>query len=115
MDYTQAHGKASHAEGWGTVAYSNYQHVQGKLNIKDTASKYAHIVGNGDYSYLTGKKTYSNAHTLDWEGNGWYAGKLTVSTNPTEDMDVTTKKYVDDKLGSIDTALAAILGTGGDN
>jgi hypothetical protein len=91
-NYTTASGASSHAEGNFTKASSQYQHVQGKYNIEDTANKYAHIVGNGNSS------TDSNAHTLDWEGNGWYAGKLSQEGTPTEDKDLTTKKYVDDKV-----------------
>ena len=70
---TTASGIASHAEGYGTQANGNYQHVQGKLNIPDTANRYAHIVGNG-----TDEISKSNAHTLDWNGNGWYKGNLYV-------------------------------------
>lgn len=96
-DGTTASGYYSHAEGSGTRASSGNQHVQGKYNIEDTADKYAHIVGNGEYNYNTGEAVRSNAHTLDWSGNGWYAGKLTQEGVPTEDKDLTTKKYVDDK------------------
>ncbi len=89
---TKASGMSSHAEGNATIASGEYQHVQGKYNIEDTANKYAHIVGNGN------PNTRANAHTLDWEGNAWYAGKLSQEGNPTEDKDLTTKKYVDDKI-----------------
>lgn len=34
--------------------------------------KYVHIVGNGDSS------ARSNAYTLDWDGNGWFAGDVFV-------------------------------------
>lgn len=88
---TTASGDNSHAEGEYTIASSMSQHVQGKYNIEDTANKYAHIVGNG-----TSNNNKSNAHTLDWQGNGWYAGKLSQEGTPTEDKDLTTKKYVDD-------------------
>ena len=71
--YVLASGAASHAEGYGTQAKSSCQHVQGKLNIPDTSNRYAHIVGNG-----TDEINTSNAHTLDWDGNGWYAGNLYV-------------------------------------
>ena len=70
---TKAIGTASHAEGIGTIASKNYQHVQGKYNIEDTTTNgYAHIVGNGTVT------TPSNAHTLDWDGNAWYAGNVTA-------------------------------------
>ena len=91
-DSTTASGDYSHAEGNNTRASSQYQHVQGKYNIEDKNKKYAHIVGNGEYNKR------SNAHTLDWEGNAWYAGKLSQEGTPTEDKDLTTKKYVDDNI-----------------
>ena len=89
---TAASGKNSHAEGTYTIASGENQHAQGRYNIVDNNNKYAHIVGNGNSS------TDSNAHTLDWEGNGWYAGKLSQEGIPTEDKDLVTKKYVDDKV-----------------
>ena len=93
---TKASGDSSHAEGNSTIASSDYQHVQGKYNIEDKNNKYAHIVGNG-----TDEDARSNAHTLDWKGNAWYAGKLSQEGTPTEDKDLTTKKYVDDKVSSL--------------
>lgn len=73
---TTASGYVSHAEGWGTKASGQYQHVQGRYNIEDAASEYAHIVGNGEKNEETGVITYSNAHTLDWDGNAWYSGSV---------------------------------------
>ena len=95
---TTASGNYSHAEGSYTTASSENQHVQGKYNIEDTKNKYAHIVGNGTDS------TKSNAHTLDWNGNAWFAGKLTQEGTPTDDKDLITKKYVDDKISNIPDA-----------
>jgi hypothetical protein len=69
-DSTTASGDNSHAEGYSTTAGSEYQHVQGMYNVEDIESKYAHIVGNGNYSKR------SNAHTLDWSGNAWFAGSV---------------------------------------
>lgn len=88
-----ASGIYSHAEGYGTKASSPKQHVQGKYNIEDTAGEYAHIVGNG-----TADNARSNAHTLDWNGNAWYAGKASGGTeeNPApveKPNDYVTKKY----------------------
>ena len=71
---TTASGTYSHAEGSYTLASSDYQHVQGKYNIKDDANIYAHIVGNGSFS--SDGKSRSNAHTLDWKGNAWFAGTV---------------------------------------
>lgn len=89
---TTASGDYSHAEGDSTTASSQNQHVQGKYNIEDLNGTYAHIVGNGE----DGKN--SNAHTLDWQGNAWYSGKLSQEGTPTEDKDLVTKKYVDDNI-----------------
>lgn len=89
----EASGDCSHAEGNNTKASSKHQHVQGKYNIEDTVNKYAHIVGNG-----AGNAKRSNAHTLDWQGNAWYSGKLSQEGTPTEDKDLVTKKYVDDNI-----------------
>ena len=69
--YTTAKGSYTHAEGYQTIAKGNMSHVEGKYNIEDTANRYAHIVGNG-----TAEDARSNAHTLDWNGNAWYAGKV---------------------------------------
>lgn len=72
-DNTNANGNFSHAEGQGTIAGSRHQHVQGKYNIEDKAEIYAHIVGNGE-----GVSSRSNAHTVDWDGNAWFAGDVYV-------------------------------------
>ena len=73
--YTKASGDCSHAEGTATIAASDSQHAQGKYNIEDNANAYAHIVGNG-----TSSTNRSNAHTLDWDGNAWYAGGVESSS-----------------------------------
>lgn len=70
---TQALSSCTHAEGRHTIASSPYQHVQGKFNVEDPDYVYAHIVGNG-----TGTSARSNAHTLDWDGNAWFAGNVYV-------------------------------------
>ena len=68
---TTANSLASHAEGVNTIASGYGQHVQGKFNIEDEYN-YAHIVGNGDYD------ARSNAYTLDWDGNAWFAGDVFI-------------------------------------
>ena len=98
-DNTTASGSCSHVEGQYTKASSTNQHVQGKYNIEDTANKYAHIVGNGNKN-----NARSNAHTLDWDGNAWFAGKVTQEGTPTDDKDLVNKKYVDDKISNIPDA-----------
>ena len=82
---TIASGNQSHAEGVHTTAQGENQHVQGKYNIADTIN--AHIVGNGSDS-----SNRSNAHTLDWLGNAWFAGDIyTGSTSGTNKDDGSVK------------------------
>lgn len=68
---TTASAFDSHSEGNGTIANGAQQHVQGRYNVSD--SRYAHIVGNGSAA-----SARSNAHTLDWDGNAWFAGDVFV-------------------------------------
>ncbi len=101
-DETVASGRASHAEGTLTTASSDDQHVQGKCNIEDASGVYAHIVGNGDYD----NDTYSNAHTLDWFGNAWFAGDVYVGSTSGKNKDegskkLATEEYVSTQLSSI--------------
>ena len=90
---TKANGTDSHAEGAQTIANGNYQHVQGRFNIEDNENKYAHIVGNG-----ISNSSRSNGHTLDWDGNAWFKGNVSIDGTPTNDNELVTKKYVDDKI-----------------
>jgi hypothetical protein len=91
---TEANGYASHSEGYHTIANGRYQHVQGKYNIADK-TEYAHIVGNGADS-----ENRSNAYTLDWEGNAWFAGDVSVGDNKI----LATKEYVHYVVASGDTS-----------
>lgn len=93
---TIASGDTSHAEGSKTIASGNCSHVQGKYNIEDTENRYSHIVGNGD------DEEASNAHTLDWDGNAWFAGNVYVGgNNQDEGSQLATKEYVDSLFASI--------------
>ena len=69
-DYTVAMGL--------TVANGENQLVFGKYNVKDTENKYACIIGNG-----TSDTERSNAHTVDWNGNAWFAGDVEGVKNGT--------------------------------
>lgn len=97
---TMASGDESHAEGIGTIAASEAQHVQGKYNVEDASGQYADIIGGGSSS-----SDRKNIHTVDWNGNGWYAGKVSAGTpespaTPTAANDLTTKAYVDGLIPS---------------
>ena len=110
---TNASGLYSHAEGRGTLANTGSQHVQGEFNIQDTKStttylgNFAHIVGNG-----TSTSKRSNAHTLDWSGNAWFAGDVYVgSTSGTNKDDgskkLATEEYVDGKISDKELILTS--------
>ena len=92
---TIASGRYSHAEGSSTIASSDYQHVQGHCNVEDSSGIYAHIVGNG-----ANLSSRSNAHTLDWSGNAWFAGtvegKALILSSSTQDSTKKFKITVDD-------------------
>lgn len=83
--YTNAYGYFSHVEGEYTIARGKAQHVQGKYNIEDNDDRYAHVVGNGYYDNDMEEYCRSNAHTLDWEGNGWFAGSVYVGGTGQDD------------------------------
>lgn len=100
---TTASGSCSHAEGFKTIAQGNKQHVQGQYNIEDTTS--AHILGNG-----TADNVKSNAHTIDWSGNAWFAGDVyTGSTSGTNkdggSKKLATEEYVNNLVGSTDVSI----------
>ena len=77
-DKTTASGNYSHAEGYNTIAKHKSTHACGEYNLEDPSKMtrfergtYAVIVGNG-----TSDTKRSNAHTLDWSGNAWFAGTV---------------------------------------
>ena len=97
---TVASGDDSHAEGNSTKASGQYSHVQGKYNIEDTSNIYADIIGNG-----TSDTARSNAATVDWEGNAWFAGDVytgsTSGTNKDEgSKKLATEEYVNSSIAA---------------
>ena len=76
----KASGENSHAEGYRTIAAGENQHVQGIYNIADTTS--AHIIGNGP-----AEDSKSNAHTIDWSGNAWFAGDVYTGSTSGKNKD----------------------------
>ena len=61
--------------GQGCISSSDWSMTAGKYNANDTNKEYAHVVGNG-----TSNTSRSNAYTLDWQGNGTFAGTVSSST-----------------------------------
>ena len=110
-----ANGENSHAEGSDTIAIGPCQHVQGRYNIEDKSERYAHIVGNGHDDLLGGR---SNAHTLDWNGNAWFAGDVLVGGVSQDDanaislVNISTKHKTDiESLKAKDTDLQSQIDT----
>nr|DAP58067.1 MAG TPA: hypothetical protein [Caudoviricetes sp.] len=92
----RANGDVSHAEGYHTIARHKSQHVQGEYNIEDDSTaaatergNYVHMVGNG-----TASNARSNAHTLDWSGNAWFAGDVYVGSTSGTNKDAGSKKLI---------------------
>lgn len=106
----EALGSSSHAEGTHTIVRSHSGHVQGSYNVDDTERKYAHMVGNGN-----NLNARSNAHTLDWDGNAWFAGDVyvgsTSGTNKDEGSKIlATQEYVQAQIqAAVQAALANVL------
>ena len=107
---TFASGVYSHAEGERTIAAGQMQHVQGKYNVEDVENKYAHIVGNGIRSFdgAAGQfvENRSNAHTLDWNGNGWYASDILYGGTSQDDA-----TSVKSKIESLESQIATLQNT----
>ncbi len=47
--------------------------MQGYFNQADNSSAYAHIIGHG-----SAENARANLHTVDWNGNAWFAGEVRV-------------------------------------
>ncbi len=67
--------KGAQIFGQGCISSSDWSMTAGKYNANDTNKEYAHVVGNG-----TSNTSRSNAYTLDWSGNGTFAGTVSSST-----------------------------------
>ena len=97
---TTASGFSSHAEGSYTKAPGSDSHVQGKFNIEDTSSIYADIIGNG-----TSNTARSNAATVDWNGNAWFAGDVYVGSTSGTNKDNGSKKLATEEY--VNSSIAA--------
>lgn len=103
-DHNVANALGSHVGGFYNIAGSNYQTVIGKYNESDTHDIYSFIVGNG-----TGDNYRSNGFTVKWDGTAQ------VGRSPVNDMDVATKKYVDDNSATVHQSISAPTASDGKN
>lgn len=106
MPNAGALGHVSHSEGYNTIATGDYQHVQGRYNKIDKENKYADIVGNG-----SSKNVRSNAYTLDWNGNAWFAGDIKIGGTGYDDSNAKVINVIanlkdGDGIGSVYTSIA---------
>lgn len=69
-------GYGCHVEGYHNIGNSQYGHVSGKYNDPGSKDQFAVIVGNG-----SSDAKRKNIHTLDWNGNAWFKGNVTVGAN----------------------------------
>lgn len=119
---TEANANMGHSEGEGTISNGRCQHVSGRYNIVDDnpidttygsgARKYIDIIGNG-----LSATNRSNAYTLDWDGNGWYQGNLTIdggtlTLGDTQITEATFDNYVE-KITQATAGNIAILSNDG--
>ena len=103
---TTARGFASHAEGNYTIANGTNSHAQGKYNIADTSNIYADIIGNG-----TSDTARSNAYTLDWNGNAWFAGDVYTGSTSGTNKDDGSKKLATEEYVNSSIAATSVLYT----
>lgn len=66
-------------EGYHTLASSIGSHVEGVLNEDDSDHQYVHITGIGYMDDNTGEPVLKNGFTVDWGGNGQFAGAITIA------------------------------------
>lgn len=101
-----AYGNYSTAIGDQTVSTAQGSVAAGRYNIKDTDENYALIVGNGvkGTEYIDGQgwnHSYSNAYTLDWQGNARYAGDVYVQGTGTDDLQNAKKLATEEYVSSL--------------
>ena len=91
-----ATGDYSYAQGHGAQANHRAQHVFGEYNTVDSSS--ADVMYRGDYIEIVGKGTAdnnrSNARTLDWSGNEWIAGALSVGNPASTRVNLGAAAYI---------------------
>jgi len=82
-------------------AYKSGKLGSGVYGIPDTEGKYVHTTGNG-----RSEDERSNAHTIDWAGNAWFAGDVYVGGTGQDDPDAKRLATIED-VNALDTAFIA--------
>lgn len=77
-------------------------HIQGKYaDLNDESVKYAHVVGGG-----TSEENRKNIHTLDWDGNVYFAGDIDFGINEPLEQEVSI--FVSGGWTDTDTTIAGV-------
>lgn len=88
--------------GYGLSSSIEGQIILGHGNKKDTEGKYHLIIGGTAYDAAAGitDEIRSNDHTIDWDGNAWYAGTLKLGGTDYDNgaKEVATQEYVNNKI-----------------
>ena len=105
---TDAHGVASFTMGEGTEANGMYTLAIGSYND----SSYVNSVMRGTHVFVVGNGTSdanrSNAHTLDWDGNAWFAGSVYVGGTGQNDPNAVKIPTASEVQEMINAALGVI-------
>lgn len=81
----------------GNITFPNTV-TQGKYAVLDSEKEYAYVIGNGSST------RHSNAYTLDWEGDVWFAGNVYVGSTSGTNKDAGSKKLATEE--DLNTKLA---------
>ena len=121
-----ASGNYSHAEGGYTKATNTYAHSGGLESQAQAAQSFAHgraVCAKVDNQFVVGQYNKDNANALFVVGNGESSsernnalevlkdGRVKNYSTPTEDTDLTSKKYVDNAISNIVNSAPEALNT----
>lgn len=100
-----AQANYSVAFGEQTNAVTDNSMTIGTHNVTDENKEYLFIVGNGskgEFNPQTGyQRTYSNAHTVNQDGTGWFQKEIKIGGASEHDENakkLATEEYVEEKL-----------------
>lgn len=96
-------GSGAHVEGLNNIGQGQAQHVFGRFNAPNSTD--VEIVGGG-----TSASDRKNIRTLSSIGKETLADTLVVGRAPAADLEVATKKYVDDNIQNLDVSDTAVSG-----
>jgi hypothetical protein len=86
--------------GWFNYSGRYYVYLDQIARVAQTSARdKLLVVGNGYFNTsATNSDSSSNAHTLDWDGNAWYAGDVYVGSSSGKYQDSGSKKLATEEL-----------------